>query len=99
MIPVFRGNPLPIDSYTWMVLKLNGVSEESVRRAIRECRVDIWLLPTEAPFVTISHLDGSNIYSAEVLADFYAAYGKQASGRIFDQWRCKRDEGASGRRG
>jgi len=99
VIPVFRGNPLPIDSYTWMVLKLNGVSEESVRRAIRECRVDIWLLPTEAPFVTISHLDGSNIYSAEVLADFYAAYGKQVSGRIFDQWRCKRDEGASGRRG
>jgi hypothetical protein len=99
VIPVFRGNPLPIDSFTWMVLKLNGISEDIVRRAIRECRVEIWLLPSSAPFVAISHLDNTNIYSAEVLADFYAAYFKQLSGRVFDQWKCKRHDEASGRRG
>lgn len=100
VIPVFRGNPLPIDSHTWMVLKLNGISEEIIRRAIRECRADIWLLPSNAPFVTISHLDGTNIYSAEVLADFYATYVKQLSGRVFDQWTCKQhDDASSGRRG
>ena len=98
VIPVFRGNPLPIDSISWMILELNGVSDEIVRRALRECRVDLWLLPSGAPFVTISHLDGNNIYSAEVLADFHATYAKQFSGRVFDQWRCKQDRDGSGRR-
>jgi hypothetical protein len=94
VIPVFHGNPLPIDSISWMALELNGVSDDVVKRAIRECRVELWLLPSAAPFVTISHLDGNNIYSAEVLADFHATYMKQISGRIFDQWRCKpRDDG------
>jgi len=93
VIPVFRGNPLPIDSISWMILKLNGVSEEIVRRPIRECRADIWLLPSGAPFVEISHFDGSNVFSAAVLADFNATYTKQISGRVFDQWRCKRHSG------
>jgi hypothetical protein len=99
VIPVFRGNPLPIDSISWMALKLNGVSDDIVRRAITECRVDLWLLPSGAPFVTISHLDGKNLYSAEVLADFHATYTKQLSGEIFDQWRCTRDADISGKRG
>jgi len=98
VIPVFRGNPLPIDSYSWMFRKLNGINEEIVRRAIRECRVDIWLLPSSAPFVAISHLDGSNIYSSQVLADFHDTYIDQLSGRIFDQWRCKPHDDISGKR-
>jgi hypothetical protein len=95
VIPVFRGNPLPIDSTSWLDLEADGISEEVIRRAIRECRVDIWLLPSGAPFVTISHYHGGNIYSAEVLADFQATYLKQLSGRVFDQWRCGRDDDAS----
>jgi hypothetical protein len=90
VIPVFHGNPLPIDSSAWLDLEADGVSDEIVRRAIRECRVDLWLLPSGAPFVTISHYHGRNIYSAEVLADFHAAYMKQVSGRVFDQWKCRR---------
>ena len=99
VIPVFRGNPLPIDSFSWMASEMNGVSDEVVRRAVRECRVDLWLLPTGAPFVTISHLDGNNVFSANVLADFKATYVKQMSGRVFDQWRCKRHDDDSGKAG
>jgi hypothetical protein len=93
VIPVFRGNPMPIDSTAWMTSEADGVSNEVVRRAITECRVDLWLLPSAAPFVVISHLDGRNIFSPEVLADFQDTYMKQISGRIFDQWRCKRAAG------
>jgi hypothetical protein len=95
VIPVFRGNPLPIDSSSWITFEPNGISDEILRRAVTECRVDLWLLPSGAPFVTVSHLDGKNIYSAEVFADFNATYRKQISGRIFDQWRCKRHDDAS----
>jgi hypothetical protein len=99
VIPVFRGNPLPIDSISWSALELTGFSDEAVRRAITECRVDLWLLPLRVPFVTISHLDGKNLYSAEMLADFRATYEKQASGQLFDQWVCKRRDDASSKRG
>ena len=95
VIPVFHGNPLPIDSSSWITFEPNGISDEILRRAVRECRVDLWLLPSGAPFVTVSHLDGKNIYSAEVFADFNATYHKQISGRIFDQWICKRHDDAS----
>jgi len=97
VIPVFRGNPLPIDSDAWMTSEADGVSDEVVKRAITECRVDLWLLPTGAPFVDISHLNGRNIFSAEVLADFHATYTKQISGRILDQWQCKRHNANSGK--
>jgi hypothetical protein len=96
VIPVFRGNPLPIDSSAWLDLEAQGVSEELVKRAITECRVDLWLLPSGAPFVTISHYHGRNIYSTELLAEFTATYEKQGSGRVFDRWRCKRDDNGSG---
>jgi hypothetical protein len=99
VIPVFRGNPLPIDSFSWMAPEVSGVSDEVVRHAVRECRVDLWLLPSGAPFVTISHLDGKNVYSAEVRADFEATYVKQNSGRVFDQWRCKSHEDGPGKGG
>jgi hypothetical protein len=99
VLPVFRGNPLPIDTTAWMTSEADGVSDEVVKRAIVECRVDLWLLPSGAPFVAISHLDGRNIYSAEVLADFRATYTKQLSGRVFDQWRCTRSAAVSGRQG
>jgi hypothetical protein len=99
VLPVFRGNPLPIDTTAWMTSEADGVSDEVVKRAIVECRVDLWLLPSGAPFVAISHLDGRNIYSAEVLADFHATYTKQLSGRLFDQWRCTRQAEASGNQG
>jgi hypothetical protein len=89
VLPVFRGNPLPIDPYSWMFWKLNGASEEMVvGRAIRRCRVDLWLLPSAAPFVMTSHYDGSEIFSPEVRGEFYDTYEKQRSGRVFDQWRC-----------
>ena len=99
VIPVFRGNPLPIDSTAWADFKQQGISDQIVRRAITDCRVDIWLLPTGAPFITESGYDGANIYSAEVLAGFHATYLKQTSGPIFDQWRCRPqdvDSGADG---
>jgi hypothetical protein len=89
VIPVFRGNPLPIDSTAWADLNQQGISDQIVRRAITDCRVDIWLLPAGAPFIWKSDYDGANIYSAEVLADFKATYVKQSSGQIFDQWRCE----------
>jgi hypothetical protein len=92
VIPVFRGNPLPVDSFSWMAPEISGVSDEVIRRAVTECRVDLWLLPKGAPFVTISHLDGKNVYSAKVLADFEATYVRQISGRVFDQWKCKPHE-------
>ena len=92
VIPVFRGNPLPIDSTAWMTFEADGVSDNIVKRAITECRVDLWLLPSSAPFKVISHLDGRNIFSAEVLADFNATYKNQLSGKIFDQWRCSRHD-------
>ena len=88
VIPVFRGNPLPIDSTAWTDFKQQGISDQIVRRAITECRVDIWLLPAGAPFTSKSGYDGANIYSAEVLADFKATYVKQSLGQVFDQWRC-----------
>jgi hypothetical protein len=97
VIPVFGGNPLPIDSIAWTGFEVVGLSDDPVRRAIRECRVDLWLLPSGAPFVTISHNNGRNVYSAEVLADFEATYLKQISGRVYDQWRCKRHEDGSGK--
>ncbi len=90
VIPVFRGNPLPLDSSAWMNFKAQGISDQVVRRAIRECRVDLWLLPSGPLFATTSFYDGRNLYSAEVLADFRATFVKQASGQIFDQWECKR---------
>ena len=95
VIPVFRGNPLPIDSTAWLDLEADGISDEVIRRAITECRVDFWLLPSNRPFVTLSHYHGRNIYSKAVLAEFFATYEKQLSGQVFDQWRCKRDDGAS----
>jgi hypothetical protein len=97
VIPVFRGNPLPIDTDAWMTFEADGVSDEVVRRAITECRIDLWLLPSGAPFVTISHYNGRSIFSPAVLADFHATYKKQHSGRIFDQWRCRRDDDGSRR--
>jgi hypothetical protein len=99
VIPVFRGNPLPLDSTAWMTSEADGVSDEIVKRAITECRVDLWLLPSGAPLVVISHLDGRNIFSAEALADLRATYTRQVSGRVFDQWRCTRRGEASDSRG
>jgi hypothetical protein len=89
VIPVFRGNPLPIDSSAWMAFEADGVSDEVIRRAITECRVDLWLMPSGRPFVVISHFNGVNIYSPEARADFDTTYTKETSGRIFDQWKCK----------
>jgi hypothetical protein len=99
VIPVFHGNPLPIDAAVWMNLEAEGVSDDIIRRAITECRVDLWLLPAGDPFFKISHYNGRNIFSSEVLSDFHATYVKQGSGRIFDQWRCRRDDEASRKRG
>lgn len=86
VIPVFRGNPLPIDSSSWGTFGPDGVSDVGVRKAVTECRVDLWLLPRDSPF-----FEGSdpNIFSPAVLADFHATYEKVSSGQIFDQWKCK----------
>lgn len=95
VIPVFRGHPLPLDSAVWINFQAEGIGDDPIRRAITECRVDLWVLPAGAPFVTISHYNGEDIFSPQVLADFHATYVKQRSGRIFDLWRCKRDGAAS----
>jgi len=99
VIPVFRGNPLPIDSTSWSDFEADGISDEVITRVIKECRVNLWLLPSGAPFDTISHYHGRNIYSAKVLVDFHAAYVKQRTGRIFDYWRCARDDNSTGNGG
>ena len=99
VIPVFRGNPLPMDPSAWVDLEANGISDQLIRRAIRECRVDLWLLASGAPFVMISHYHGKNVYSAAVLADFHATYRKRLPGWVFDQWICRRRDDHSGKRG
>jgi len=63
---------------------------------IKECR--IWLLPP-TPFVVVSHYNGRNIYSPEARADFATTYTKEISGRIFDQWQCKRNDAGPRKRG
>jgi hypothetical protein len=66
----------------------DGVSDEVLKRKIRECGVDLWLLPTKAPFVTMSLYSHQNIYPADVLDEFRANFALQQSGKVFDQWRC-----------
>jgi hypothetical protein len=99
VIPVFRGNPLPIDSTAWMAFEADGVSDEVIKRAITECRVNLWLLPSGKPFVMMSHFNGENIFSPEAREDFDTTYTKEVAGPIFDQWRCKRKDADPGKRG
>jgi hypothetical protein len=66
VIPV-RGNPLPIDSTAWADFKQQGISDR--------LRRDNRLSGRYLPLPTVRRLsrravDGANIYSAEVLADF-----------------------------
>ena len=89
VIPVFHGNPLPVDTFVWMDADLAGVSDRIVSGLLRECRVDIWLLPVGIPFLLEGYFPGRNLFSDDVLTDFYESYDKQeGSGRVFDQWRC-----------
>jgi len=78
VIPVFRGNPLPLDSTAWNAL-------QAMPRVIRECRVGLWLLPANTP------LDDDFLPSDD-LATFHAHYTLQKAGQVFDQWRCTRKQ-------
>jgi hypothetical protein len=92
------GNPLPLDKTSWMTSEGNGVSDGVVKRAITECRVDVWLMPSGDPFVHMSHLTNRNIYSAEVLVTFTPPI-RSACGPLFDRWRCIPRADASGKPG
>jgi hypothetical protein len=92
VLTVFRGNPLPIDSIAWEDYVRDHLSDAVVRRAIRDCRVDLWLLPTGAPFVKRSTYDGREIYPPDVLAEFHATYRLVKTGAVFDEWRCIRGQ-------
>lgn len=88
VIPVFHGNPLPIDSSTWKEYESDGVSDESIRRVIAGCRIDLWLLPGHKPFVFQPFGGPDDTYSDDIRALFHANYALWKSGRIFDEWRC-----------
>jgi hypothetical protein len=97
VVPVFHGNPLPIDSSAWMTFQADGVSDVAVRRAIADCRVEFWLLPTRDPFVMKNGYNGREEFPADVQRVFHANYALYRSGKYFDEWRCSRSrpEGAA----
>jgi hypothetical protein len=95
VIPVFRGNPLPVDTMGWMDFEHGGASDDVVRKAVAECRVDLWLVPTGTAFTTINLYSGTALFSDAVRAAFHATYQQESSGQIFDLWRCKRKGQAS----
>jgi hypothetical protein len=86
VVPVFRGNPLPIDSQTWADLKAGGIGEDSIRKSVETCRVGLWLMPAGEPVFQEQNYPG--LYSPAFIQDFYRHYEKQTAGRIFDGWRC-----------
>jgi hypothetical protein len=87
VIPVFRGNPLPVDGYTWSEGYIAGLSDRVVRELVRGCRVDVWLFPLG----TTPFLLRKGLFSDAVLADFRANYTQEGSGQVFDRWRCRHE--------
>ena len=62
VLPVFAGNPLPIDMVTWTEYQAAGRSDAILRAIFRECRADIWLLQHGRP------LEVSGYYTAKSIS-------------------------------
>ena len=86
-IPVFRGNPLPIDTSAWMNLRMNGVNDQAVLNLIKKCAVDIWLIPNWKPFSDYYNYT-EEVYPKVVIDAFHKSFELRASGKVFDQWWC-----------
>ena len=87
VIPVFRGNPLPIDTSAWMNLRMNGVNDQAVLNLIKKCPVDIWLIPNWKPFSDYYNYT-EEVYPKAVIDAFHESLELRASGKVFDQWWC-----------
>jgi hypothetical protein len=90
VVPVFFGNPLPIDTASWMTFQSFGVGNNMVLRILSECRVDLLLIPTGVPLTSTNLFNGTELFSREVRDQFDASYLKYRSGRVFDQWKCRK---------
>jgi hypothetical protein len=88
VLPVFAGNPLPIDPGAWMDLQYSGVDPMAVRRALLPCRVDVWLIPTMEPFTMRSLYTNQPLFSPYAVFTFHAAYAPDPPGQYFQAWRC-----------
>ncbi len=86
VMPVFRGDPLPIDGQTWADLKSGGVSEALPRATIESCRVDDWLMPAKEPIFRAEY--GPLPFSPGFYEEFRRHYRKEDAGEIFDRWSC-----------
>ena len=92
VIPVFHGNPLPIDSSAWMEFDADGVSEERIISVLETCQVDLWLMPKGPPFSMGGQFSGphkTQLFSPAIREGFRASYVKIRSGQVFDTWGCK----------
>jgi hypothetical protein len=89
-VPVFAGNPLPLDPAAWMDLERVLPNDALVRSVLGTCRVDMWLVPKgNAPFTGRSYYTKGPLFSDEARASFNSAYVKVASGAAFEEWRCR----------
>jgi hypothetical protein len=88
VLPVFRGNPLPIDPVTWTEYANDGVGDEIVRKILRECRADIWLFPRDGALQSKSYYTGRRMFTDATIRTFHDNYKLIATGRVFEQWQC-----------
>jgi hypothetical protein len=87
IIPVFKGSPLPIDPVTWtdrQAIADRG-RDAAARKLIRECRVDMWLIPRGDPVETDP---GTAMFADDVAREFLSTYELTETGAEFQQWRC-----------
>jgi hypothetical protein len=88
VIPVFRDNPLPIDPVTLSDYAAENVAihDEAVRKILRECRVDLWLFPRNAAFISPF---GEPMLTDALMRDFHDSYTMVESDKTFEQWQCR----------
>jgi hypothetical protein len=93
VIPVFKGSPLPIDPVTWS--DQGGIAasgrDAAARTLMRDCRVDLWLIPRGDPAAPGS---GTAMFAPDVTREFRDNYLLKETGAEFQQWRCNHDPGA-----
>jgi hypothetical protein len=90
VIPVFHGNPLPIDTAAWMTIGSDGASERNLIDLIASCPVDVWLIPGTMPF------GNAALFPPPVVAAFETNFHQVRTGRVFSEWRCNHAKLGSG---
>jgi hypothetical protein len=92
VIPVFEGNPPPIDPVTWKDEQFGYGSERVAvaRKILRECKIDLWLIPRGVPFAS---LPDQAMFTGDVLRDFLDNYRLEAAGPQFELWQCDHKPG------